>query len=329
MSEIGVLPMKFFKTLSLAALLSFSVTTQASVVKVFDVLLDKSQFEFLLNSRGIMNRGVIGQVRKNVRYSLQDMARSGSASMKDVKAMKKLIKDPADMKKYNRMMKNLTKDTKKVTRSELVESINDLVFLSQRYGLKKKAILACAPCVNKELSEAGFTFTLNELKGNASKKIFQEMSRRAKDPTTAAKFINQEIRKQKVGRIANVKAHEEEALIYMLLIPRHGTADQKRVYNAMLKVSKTKSGGIDLFDPANGHKFFNIFSDNLSSSELNLWEELLDDTAKIMDDENMGTMDAFYTVLQRRADSVADESEKADLLAKLEFIKTEGCFGKK
>lgn len=321
--------MKFFKTLSLAALLSVSISTQASVVKVFDVLLDKSQFEFLMNSRGIMNRGVVGQVRKNVRYSLEDMARSGSATMKDIKAMKKSIKDPADLKKYNRMVKNLSKDTKAITRAELVDSINDLVFLSQRYGLKKKAILACAPCVNKELAEAGFSFTLNELKGDSSKRIFKEMSRKAKDPLTAAKFINQEIRKQKLGVAAKVKAHEEEALIYMLLIPKHGTADQKRLYNAMLKVSKTKGGKIDLFDPENGHKFFNIFSDNLSGPEINLWEELLDDTAKLMDDENMSTMDAFYTVLQRRADGVADEAEKADLMAKLDFIKREGCFGSK
>ncbi|OIQ19202.1 MAG: hypothetical protein BM556_07910 [Bacteriovorax sp. MedPE-SWde] len=320
--------MKFLKAITLSALLSFSITAQASVIKVFDVLLDKSQFEVLLNSRGIMNRGVIGQVRKNVRYSLQDIAKSGTASMSDVKAMRKYIKSPQDVKRYNKMMKSFSKDSSKVTRSELVDSINSLVFLSQRYGLKKKAILACAPCVNKELSEAGFSFTLNELKGASSKKIFAEMSRKAKNPTTSAKFINTQIRKQKVGKVANVKAHEEEALIYMLLIPRHGTADQKRVYNSMLKVSKTKNGATDLFDPDNGHKFFNIFSDNLSSSELNLWEELLDDTAKVMDDENLGTIDAFYSVLQKRADGVTDEAEKADLLAKLDFIKKEGCFSK-
>jgi len=321
--------MKFLKTLLLSALLSVSITTQASVVKVFDVLLDKSQFEFLMQSRGIMNRGVIGQVRKNVRYSLQDLAKSGDGSMKEIKSMKRLIKSPSDKEKYNRMVKRLSKDTKSITRSELVESINDLVYLSQRYGLKKRAILACAPCVNKDLSEAGFTFTLNELKGESSKRIFKEMTRRAKTPETSAKYINEQVRIQKLGKSAKVKAHEEEALIYMLLIPKHGTADQKRLYNAMLKVSKTKNGKVDLFDSSNGHKFFNIFSDNLSSPEVNLWEELLEDTAKVMDDEGLPTMDAFYSVLQKRADGVADEAERASLMSKLDFIKAEGCFGKK
>lgn len=321
--------MKFLKALLLSVVLSASLSAQASVVKVFDVLLDKSQFEFLMNSRGIMNRGVIGQVRKNVRYSLQDLAKSGDGSMKEIKAMKKLIKSPADKKRYNRMVKRLGKDTKSITRSELVESINDLVFLSQRYGLKKRAILACAPCVNKELAEAGFSFTLNELKGDSSKRIFKEMSRKAKTPEISAKFINEQARVQKLGKVSKVKAHEEEALIYMLLIPKHGNADQKRLYNSMVKVSKTKSGKVDLFDSINGHKFFNIFSDNLSTAEINLWEELLEDTAKVMDEEGLPTMDAFYSVLQKRADGVADEAEKADLLAKLDFIKTEGCFGRK
>ena len=321
--------MKLLKIVLFNLLLALSFNANASVLKVFDVLIDSAGFDKLMTSRGILDRSVIFQARKNVRYSLQDISKGPEGTMKDLKALKNMINNSKDKGKYNKMMKTFSKDSKAVSREELIDSINNLVFLSQRYGLKNKSILACAPCVNKELAEAGFEFTLSELKDESSKRIFQAMNRRARDPKTAIKFINTEIRKQKLGSKVNVKAHEEEAFIYMLLIPKYGSAEQKRVFDAMKKVSKNSKGKTDFFDRSNGHKFYNIFSDNLSSSDLNLWEDLLGDTAKVMDDEGMGTMDAFYKVLERRADNSADEVEKEDLLAKLDFIKREGCFSAK
>lgn len=321
--------MRIFKTLTLVALLGYAPLSNASAVKVFDVLLDKGQFEFLLNSRGVMSKSVVTEVRKNVRYSLEDLAKSGSGSVKELAKMKKFIKDPQDKAKYQSMMKAFNKDVKDVKAQELTEAINNLVYLSQRYGLRKQAILACAPCVNKELSDAGFSFTLTKLKDQNSKRIFKEMSRKGKNPEQTAKYLTTAVNAQKVGKFAKVKPHEEEALMYFLMIPEHGTTAQKRLYEAMKKVSKTKSGEVDIFDANNGHSFYNIFSDSMSDNELELWADLLDDTAKLMNDENMETMEAFYSVLQRRADNVSDEAEKADLTAKLEYIKREGCFARK
>ncbi|EQC45599.1 hypothetical protein [Bacteriovorax sp. Seq25_V] len=322
--------MKCFKTIALVSLLMVSPLTQASVVKVFDALLDKAQLETLLTSRGIFDRGVIGQVGKNVRYSLQDISSSSKiASMKELKNMGKLITNPEDKAKYAELMKVMSKDSKEITREELVTTINSLVLLSQRYGVRSKSILACAPCVNKELAETGFNFTLNELKDPASQRIFKEMNKKAKDPMTASKFINSEVSKAKLGSAPSLSATDEEAFIYFLMIPKHGTEEQKRVYDAIVKVSKTKSGSTDMFDADNGHKLYNIFSDSLTPSELNLWEDLLEDTAKTMKEEDMGTMDAFYRTLEKRAESVSDQAEKNDLLAKLDYIKREGCFSRK
>lgn len=322
--------MKNFRTIAALALLTFSTSTFASALKLFDVLLDKAQFETLMSSRGIFDKAVIGQVGKNIKYSLSDLSASGTqATMNELKALGSVISSPADKEKYAVLMKTLAKDNKDVTRSELVDSINSLVLLSQRYGTRSKAILACAPCVNKDLAEAGFNFTLSELKDTASQRIFREMNKRAKDPVTASKFINTEVSKLKIGSAPSLSATDEEAFIYFLMIPKHGTEEQKRVYEAMLKVSRTKSGAVDIFDKDNGHKLYNIFSDNLTSSELNMWEDLLNDTAKTMKEEDMSTMDAFYSVLEKRAESVSDATEKSDLLAKLDFIKKEGCFSKK
>lgn len=322
--------MKLFKNLVFCTLVMVSANTYSSVLKVFDALLDKNQLEVLMSSRGIYDKGVIGQVGKNVRYSLSDLSVSGEAvTMKQLKGLDKLISAPSDRAKYTSLMSTLAKDVKEVSRSELVDAVNGLVLLSQRYGTRSKAILACAPCVNKDLAEAGFNFTLSELKDPASQRIFKEMNKKAKDPVTAAKFINSEVRKLKIGSNPSLSATDEEAFIYFLMIPSHGTAEQKRVYQALLNVSKNKSGDIDLFDSANGHKLYNIFTDNLSDGELDAWEGLLADTAKTMKDEDMSTMDAFYSVLERRAESVTDQAEKHDLLAKLDFIKKEGCFSKK
>lgn len=322
--------MKLFKTLAVSALILMTANSYASVLKVFDALLDKAQLEVLMSSRGILDKAVVGQVGKNIRYSLQDLSVSGkSATMSELKSLGKLISAPTDKAKYDSLMKTLSKDVKDVTRQELVDSINGLVLLSQRYGTRSKAILACAPCVNKDLAEAGFNFTLSELKDPASQRIFREMNKKAKDPLTAAKFINSEVKKLKIGSNPSLSATDEEAFIYFLMIPNHGTTEQKRVYEALLNVSRNKAGEIDMFDASNGHKLYNIFSDNLSASELEAWESLLADTAKTMKDEDMSTMDAFYTVLEKRADTVSDQAEKSDLLAKLDFIKKEGCFAKK
>lgn len=322
--------MKLFKTIAASALLMIAINTNASVLRVFDALLDKNQLETLMSTRGIYDKGVIGQVGKNVRYSLSDLSVTGdAATMKELKDLGKVITAPSDKTRYDNLMKVLVKDSKTVTRSELVDAINGLVLLSQRYGTRNKAILACAPCVNKDLSEAGFNFTLSELKDPASQRIFKEMNKKAKDPLTAAKFINSEVKKLKLGSNPSLSATDEEAFIYFLMIPQHGTAEQKRVYDALVNVSKNKTGEVDMFDGANGHKLYNIFTDSLSASELEAWEGLLLDTAKVMKDDDMSTMDAFYHVLERRAESVSDQGERHDLLAKLDFIKKEGCFSKK
>jgi hypothetical protein len=316
--------MKRIKYIFLVALLSFS--TNASVLKVFDVLLNGSELRGLMNEQGIYRANVIKEVQKNIRYSLEDLSDRQISSVSQLEKLQRLITDTKDKKSFTEMLSIFKKDKSQVSSEELVESINTLIFISQRYGLKKKSILACAPCVNQELAQAGFKFTLNELDSNQAKKIFKIMSSKAKDPVSSIRFINSQVKRLKIGSRPVVKAHEEEALIYMLLIPRHGSKSEKRLYKALLEVSKNKRGKVDIFDRNNGHKFFNLFSNNLSDNDITFWEELLKDTSKMMKDEDMTTMDAFYRVLERRAQNSADEAEKASLMSKLDYLKREKCF---
>ena len=324
------------KNIILISFLTISLSTNASVLKIIDLLPTKNGVTKMLGQHGILKREVVTEVSATIKSALDDLTISGKGSAKDLNALKRRLETPEDKKKYEQMMEVFNRNPKKSgyvapTQNELVEAINNLVELSQRYALRKTSGLsACVPCVNDSLDELGFKFVLVKKKGQ-SKKILKQMASATRSPKKTKQVASQRLKEQGFGEFDTkyVAPHEHEVLLYISYIEEFGSPLEKEFLKRLKKVSKVAPGQFNLFDESNGHKFFNILSTESSDQDLRVWTDLLDETYTEMNSKNLNTMDAFYSVLQKKIDSETDQNEKALKTDMLKYIKEKDCFAKK
>ncbi len=324
------------KKIVLISLLVASFSANASLFKLADVIFTKKGVTEALGKVGIFEKEVTNEVSSTVQSALDDLAESGKGSIKDLKELKSRLETTEDKKKYAQLMEILNRDPKKPNykapvQEDIVDAINNLVELSQRYALRKSSGLnACVPCVNAKLMEYKFKFVLIKKKGQ-SRQILRQMSSSMRSPLQMKQVATSRLEKQNFGELDTkyVESHEYEVLLYTSYVEDFGSELEKAFVKRLKKISKVSPGQFNMFDEANGHKFYNIFSTNTSDSDLRMWIDLLDETYAEMSTKNRNTMDAFYTVLQKKIDSETDPAEKSLKEDMLKFIKNNNCFAKK
>ena len=325
-----------FKKIVLISLLVASFSANASLFKLADVIFTKKGVTKMLGEFGILNREVTNEVTSTVKSALDDLTISGKGSIKDLRALERRLETPEDKEKYAQLMEILNRDPKNSsykapTRDEVVTAINNLVELSQRYALRKTSgISACVPCVNESLNELGFKFVLIKKKGQ-SKNILKQMASAMRSPKKAIQVATSRLKRQGFGELdpKYVASHEHEILLYTSYVEEFGSELEKAFIKRLKKISKVSPGQFNMFDEANGHKFYNVLSTNANDSDLRMWIDLLDETYAEMSTKNTNTMDAFYSVLQKKIDSETDQAEKSLKEDMLKFIKEKDCFAKK
>ena len=302
----------------------------AGAGKLFDLLVNESGLMDVLARRGI--EGVpADKVGVFVKNSLKSFTPDGS--MPTGSQLKKIVSDikslKTDSKHKKRLLELLEKDSDKLSKDELVDAVNSLIFLSSRYGRRGSTILACAECVSDSLGRHGFKYTLEEVRKANIKEIL-ENNVVPRHPTDLSKYISGKMRRLKMGSYSKssrgVVSPEEKRTfgVFLALADPNGpaTKNQRELIDAILSVSTQPDGTVKLLSKDNSHKLWKILieqdmDDNLSKQ----WADLLREVAEEGKD-SVSKKDAFYKVLRRRAGDDQVLNEQVDAL------RMKGCYFK-
>jgi hypothetical protein len=297
----------------------------AGAGKVIDILVHESGLLELLSNKGI--RGTTANRLKNsALISLRNLNTSGKVpSAYELKAILKKIyvaSDSVDATKKANISRILNKPHSKITDKEVTDLFNDLIFLSHRYGYSKTTALACSQCVSDALFTRGFKYTLEALENKNTIKIMDNHI--PKSPAKVKLYIVKEMTNSKLGdfskvTLSQVGKEEEKALGLFLGLARYGTKKQKAFTDAVIEISRTPAGKVELIDSKNSHKLWKIVSSKLTDNQLDGWTDILNKTATKAKGQR-SKRDAFFAVLESKA------SKHEGMKKQLDNLKAKNCF---
>ena len=293
--------------------------------------------ELLVNDSGILEilgkRGIKGAPAKKVSEYVSQSILSISYSSKKPAAgdLRKIIKgitgSEVDNAYKRELVELLEKPADKVTKDDLVTAVNNLIYLSNRFGKRGSTVLACAECVSEALSRHGFKFTLEVLNDKSSKRVLTQVLPR--EPRQLTTFISSEMSKSGLGdysrsaaRTNLVSPEEERALGLFLGLRKYGNKKQKELADAIVSVSKDGAGETSLLSRENPHKLWKLFSEDMSDDVMDSWTKMLKEVGEKSDGAEGSSKKAFYNYLERVA------GDDPVLREQLSALKRKNCFFK-
>lgn len=308
-------------------IMALMLTSTSAYASVFSLIEATGEgLNQLLLKSGVLDSEVRSVVTKNLDLAMKDLSHTGKKEDFSFNTLKMMVKGSQDKARLQKVSEVFAKENPEA--KELKEAINSFVYLSQRYGYKKSAILSCAPCVNKNLSDNGFDFVLSEMKDESSVRIFKVMSRYNSPAKVQRQLYSQVKNEGWSARVPMLNPTDEEALLYFLTAQKYGSSAQKELISAIKEVS-VSNGKVDLFSNFNGHKFYSFLSSGFNDNEMTELARILKATAEEMKESKKGTMDAFYDVLQKEADEARTPAARQKKLALLEYLRDDAkCFKK-
>ena len=313
----------FLKKFSiLLLLLSFS-SANAAGGKLIDYLLFDSGVVEILTRNGV-DAIAIPRVKRYVANSLQALNLSGSKPTKAqlIEILEGLGGTPQDVKIKKSLLSLLDKPDSKITKKDVVNAINSLIFLANRHGATGSAMLACAQCVSDVLSKNGFKFTLEEINNTAAKKVLDQTL--PKQPRQLTNYINTKMAKHKLGNLSRVtsrmlRPEEEKSLGLFLGLAEAGNKQQKELIDAVRDFSTDQNGVTSLIDSRNPHTFWKLFSEDMDDETVEGWTKIIKEATESADGQT-NKQEAFYAALKKRA---GDNDYMND---QLDFLKKKNCF---
>jgi hypothetical protein len=295
--------------------------------KVIDLLINDSGLSELLSRKGI--RGVAAhKVKSSVRNSLMNLTPNGD--LPSAYQLRKILQNlsvdsspgspDAALKTKLRSFLNKTGDN--ISPDELTDVVNNLIYLSHRYGSGQATALACSQCVSDGLHKRGFKYTLEVLEDTNAERIMKSFL--PKNSKETRSFVFKTMKQENMGDFSrasiNLLSREEEKTLALFLgMKKFGNQKQKEFVQAVIDISKKPDGSVELLDPSNKHKLWKLFADDLNEKELEGWTKILRDTAQESSGQR-SKKDAFFKVLKKRAGDHEGMNKNIDVL------KRNNCF---
>ncbi len=296
--------------------------------KLVELIVSESGLVEMLSKRGVEGASA-NRVEGYVRSSLLSLNRNSKPSPAQLKKVLIELKEVRIDSKYKRQLLSLLdKDVDSLSKKDLVDAVNNLIYIANRYGYRKGTLLACAECVSDTLGRHGFKFTLEEVSDSNVRQVLESMIPRT--PQEVTKKISQWMGRSKAGDFSRtsrklVAREERKTLaVFLAMAQKSSPASrtQKEFIDAVMDVSKRPGGSVKLLDPDNPHKLWKLF-DNQSLSEdlLREWTAVLRETAEVAKND-VSKKEAFFKVLKKRAgdDPVLQEQVNA--------LRVKGCYFK-
>ncbi len=300
-------------------LMLFSLTTFAvgGGGKLLDLLVNESGLIELLTRNGI-EAAAARQVQHNIANSLTSLGLTGQSASPE--ALQRVIAglgtSREDRKIKTSLLKLLNQDAEVLKKGEMVEAINNLIYLANRHGVRGSLVLACSECVNESLFIHGFKFSMEEVSRPAVKKLF-ESNIIPNEPRELSRFIASKMKRLNVGDYSKTSSklvapeREKSLAIFLALAEKNSPATkvERDFIDAVLAISTTPSGQVKLLNESNPHSLWSTFAINGADEEyLTGMTALLKETAERGKD-NVSKKDAFFEVLDDTIGSTSKEAQ--------------------
>lgn len=296
----------------------------AADVKLGDYLMTGSGVIEVLAKYGIKGSDA-RQVQGHVSSSLTSLGDKASGLLKEdlMGILAKLPVTGSDVSIRKGLQTLLNIPSEKITKPELVEAINSIIYLANRHG--KSVLITCAECVNENLAKDGFKFTVETIKDSQSIKLLNDVI--PKNPAQLHTFISRRMKKFGMGdyskvTLSAVLPEDEKSLALFLGLAETGSVEQKKLIESIVKVSTIKGKMPNIIDPKNPHKFWKILADDMSSQDMSGWIKTLDVVAARIQKEGVTAEEAFYHTLKNKAQG------NEYLTKQYEALKAKRCFFK-
>ena len=305
----------------LVFLLSINVAF-ASGAKLIDYIVSSSGIGELLTK----NVALIGDDQKQVKSYVNSSLRAlgipegGGAQNALMNRLTNLPPGTLNEIDMNKGLQGLlATDVKSLKKDQIVSAINSLIYLANKHG-KSSYVIACADCVNNNLSKAGFKFTLEAISDSKTAALL--VKELPSDPKQLQTFIRNGGMKLKMGDFAKsgsmVLPEEEKALGAFVALGTKGSKEQQELVKSIIAASNG-----NIFDAKNPHKFWKVLSDDMTADEMAGWTNTMTEVAARMKaDSKLTTEDAFYAVLKAKA------GDDPGLNKQLSTLKAKRCFVK-
>jgi len=320
------------KVLLLTTLLSFS-QVHAAGGKVIDLLLSETGLMRVFAKNGFEKanaRAAQSQIELAIKSLIGESEVVPKAGL--LKAIGEIENTPANRQIKIELAKVLNKEGDEVSKEELVSLLNNLILLA---GVKGSLVTACGECAAGPLAKEGVNMALKEIK-DASVLELVKSNVIPTSPRKLNQFISDRMARLGLGDFSKVSSDvvsegDKEALaIFLAMADKSSpaTAVQRKFIDSVYNFSKS-GDQVDLFNPSNPHKFWASFSnDEMDNDLLAEITEVLNRAADETSDVSQ-RQDAFYSVLEKRAEAIQDPKQRDLVLAKVKNIEEKSCFFKK
>ena len=318
------------KVLLLTTMLSLSQVNAAGG-KVIDLLLSETGLMRVLANTGFERsnaRAAQSQIELAVKSLMGDSEVVPKAAL--LQAIGEIENTPANREIKIELAKVLNKEGDEVSKEDLVSLLNNLVLLA---GVKGSLVTACGECAAGPLAAEGVTVALKEITDSSVLELINK-NVIPNSPRKLNQFISDRMQRLGLGDFSKVSSDvvsegDKEALaIFLAMADKSSPATQvqRNFIEAVFNFSQTGGEKVDLFSPSNPHKFWNSFSNTDMDNDLlaeitEVLNKASDETSDLASRKN-----AFYDVLQKRAEAIEDPKQREVVQAKVKSIEEKSCF---
>jgi hypothetical protein len=298
---------------SVLAMLCLTLSVNASVFKLADVLVNSVELKRKIVQEGISGPS-INRLKSYIDTSVESLTNESFDLVAAVRALR--VTGP-DADKKARLLRTLRQDASAIKNEEFIDSVNDLIFLADRYGVRSSSTLSCSVCVTDQLGELGVTTSIRKVGG---KDLTKHLKRIPKSPRSLVLFNKKLARKLKVeDEFKYLKENEYKAMAFFLQIADKSDGSFKKLSKSILDFNK-QGGKVHLAGPKANSKLWKIFTTTLSEEKANRFADVISLASKQKTPAERKAM--FYKELERLA------GKSDDKLDKVETIKSKDCFFK-
>lgn len=310
--------------LSLVLTTTLSLQAQAAGGKLIDFLVNGSGILEVLAKHNIKGEAA-SEVGRYLELSLKSLNISGNMPSRQQfeTIINGLSGSAEDLRLKRQLQELLAKDADSVSKDDVINAINNIIFLANRHGNTATAVLGCARCVSDELSLHGFRFTMKELSDSNARSVLTQVL--PKNPQDVRRFISGKFQAYGLGDFSRVNARlvapeEERAMALMLGLYETGSAKQKELVRSIFEASKDSSGKIRFMAEGGENKLHLLFTEDMDDEYVEYWTKTLRSVAAERKESGESMKDSFFKTLQKNAgdDPVANEQ--------IELLRAKKCF---
>lgn len=310
--------------LTLLLTVSLSVQSNAAGGKLLDFFLNGSGILEVLAKHNISGEAA-NEIGRYLELSLKSLNISGQMPSRQqfTAIIEGLGGSPEDLRLKRQLQELLAKDVDSLSKNEVVDAINNIIYLANRHGNTATAVLGCARCVSDELSLHGFRFTMKELADDNARSVLTQVL--PKKPQDVRRFISSKFQAYGLGDFSRVNSRlvapeEERALALMLGLYEAGNAKQKELVKQIFEASKDSSGQIKFLAEGGENKLHLLFTEDMDDEYIEYWTKTLRNVAAERKESGEPMKEAFFKSLRKEAgdDPVAVEQ--------IELLRAKKCF---